>query len=204
MAFSTPRRRALFLIDVQNELAADASSKVPRADELLSALSSILAAARGIIDVNRREDQPKASPFILVIVQHEEKPEDGNLVRDTDPWRLVFEPRLDVNEEWLVSKTTRNTFTSNPDLASRLREADIEEVIAFGIQSECCVESTCKGALDAGLQVTLLSGAHSTYDCDGKTAIEIERDVEGRLLAQGVSIVKWDDAIKEWANMSLP
>lgn len=91
-----------------------------------------------------------------------------------------------------------DTFESNPDLASELKAAGVQHVITFGIQSECCVESTSNGALAAGFEVTLLSGAHSTYNDGGKTAEEIEREVEERLWAKGVKVVPWEEAVGLW------
>ena len=70
--------------------------------------------------------------------------------------------------------------------------------MAFGIQSECCVEATSKGALDEGLGVTLLQGAHSTYDDGNEKAVDIERTVEGRLSALGAEVVPWENAVAGW------
>lgn len=98
-------RSALFVIDIQNELARDPKTRIPHAERICSAGEKILATARGIIDSHRAKGQP--SPSTIVFVQHEEKPEDGGLVRGTDPWKLFFEPRQGVKEEILVGKTTR-------------------------------------------------------------------------------------------------
>lgn len=72
------------------------------------------------------------------------------------------------------------------------------EIVTFGIQSECCVAATSRGALEAGFQVTVLKGAHSTYDADSKSALEIERDVEQQLKDKGADIVPWEDALASW------
>jgi nicotinamidase-related amidase len=104
----------------------------------------------------------------------------------------------------MLTHRTGDTFESNPNLGSELKALGVEEIIAFGIQSECCVESTCNGALAAEFKVTLLSGAHSTYDSGGKTAEEIERDVENRLRLEGVKVVPWEEAMDVWTtNMRL-
>jgi nicotinamidase-related amidase len=84
-----------------------------------------------------------------------------------------------------------DAFESNPDLAERLRAEGVRTVVALGIQSECCVLATCKGALAAGFEVRLLKGAHSTYDSGGKSAVEIEREVEAELERAGVEIMTW-------------
>lgn len=94
-----------------------------------------------------------------------------------------------------------DTFESNPELAATLKASEVREIIAFGIQSECCVESTCSGALAAGFKVTLLSGAHSTYDMGGTRAIEVEKQVELRLQSKGARIVKWEEAVAQWGRI---
>ena len=68
----------------------------------------------------------------------------------------------------------------------------------FGIQSECCVLETSKGALEAGFSLTLLHGAHSTYDTADRTALEIEHEVESELRALGASVIPWETAIVKW------
>jgi nicotinamidase-related amidase len=69
----------------------------------------------------------------------------------------------------------------------------VEHIVAFGIQSECCVGQTSKGAIAAGFDVTLLKGAHSTYDTETKKAEEIERDVEEELKSMGAAVIAWSD-----------
>lgn len=51
--------------------------------------------------------------------------------------------------------------------------------------------------------MTLLQGAHSTYDNSeasngGKTAVEIEREVDEELQLAGVEVVPWEDAVALW------
>ncbi|KAG8166965.1 hypothetical protein KVR01_002654 [Diaporthe batatas] len=189
-------RSALFVIDIQRELADDPKTQIPHAERIRSAGGKILSAARSIVDQYRTAQ--KQSPSVIVFVQHEEKPDQGTLVRNTEPWGLVFEPRGDVQEERLVAKTTQNTFESNPDLADKLKAEGITEIVAFGIQSECCVAATSKGALEAGFKVTVLRGAHSTYDTDSQSAADIERDVEQQLTDKGAEVVPWEDALASW------
>jgi nicotinamidase-related amidase len=85
-----------------------------------------------------------------------------------------------------------DTFTSNPHLATSLQTAHMDTIVAFGIQSECCVLATCRGALAAGFNVILLQGAHSTYDVDGKSAGDIEGEVESELEKAGARVVPWE------------
>ena len=91
-----------------------------------------------------------------------------------------------------------NAFQSNPTLFARLREEGVEEIVVCGIQSECCVEATCVGALDEGFRVVLLKGSHSTYDAEKKGAGEIETEVEARLKRKGGWVQSWEEFVRGW------
>lgn len=75
----------------------------------------------------------------------------------------------------------------------RLRSEGIGHIVTFGIQSECCVQETSKGALAAGFQVTVLQGAHSTYNTKENSALDIEKAVEDRLRSWGAKVTPWED-----------
>lgn len=92
-----------------------------------------------------------------------------------------------------------DAFTSNPDLAAKLKALGVQDIIALGIMSEYCVEETCKAALNAGFNVTLLSGAHSTYSREKQSVAEIEREVEVRFRDRGSAVVDWEEAVAAWA-----
>jgi nicotinamidase-related amidase len=85
-----------------------------------------------------------------------------------------------------------DAFESNSQLAVQLKNGGVETIVAFGIQSECCVLSTCRGALASGFNVILLQGAHSTYDIDGKPSGAIEGEVESQLERVGAELVPWE------------
>jgi nicotinamidase-related amidase len=201
---------ALFIIDIQNDLATDPNTRIPDAARIRDVAARLLAAARRILDSKARSHSQQLS--LIVFVQHEESPQNGRLLKDTEPWKLVFYPRAAVDREWSIPKTTRwcilipmrrshcsqilgNTFASNAQLANQLVSHEVTDIVALGIQSECCVQETCKGALNEGFNVTILHGAHSTYDSGGMTAAEIEQQVEGDLSKLGVDVVGWEEWI---------
>ncbi|PSR76777.1 Isochorismatase-like protein [Coniella lustricola] len=221
-------RSALFVVDIQHELAESPATRIPHHARITRASTQILAAARRILDAYRApsssspqtttQTQIQQSPSIIVFVQHEEQVPEGSssssfseqatLIRGSAAWQLTFPPREGVREELLVAKTTRNTFESNPNLAAQLKSQDITELTIFGLQSDLCVRSTSLGALEHGFKVTLLQGAHSTYDAattdgskealPGKTAVQIEQEVEDELRRAGAEIVPWENALALW------
>ncbi|OKO97723.1 hypothetical protein PENSUB_9885 [Penicillium subrubescens] len=182
-------RTALFVIDIQADLAQDPRTEIPHAARIRDVGAAVLSKAR--IAIDNELGRGLGANLSIIIVQHHETPENGSLVRGSKPWELVFKPRNET--ERIVEKTTKNgvratyctyigdTFESNQQLADQLKAEGIEEIVAFGIQSECCVQSTCEGALAAGFKVVLLQGAHSTYDMGSRKAEEIEREVEEKL-----------------------
>ncbi|KAK0658720.1 Isochorismatase-like protein [Cercophora samala] len=191
-------KTAILVVDIQNSLATDPGTKIPHAARVCEAGTRILQVARRIRDTRVRE-QGLPPGFITVFVQHQESPDEGLLIWGTEPWGLVFEPRQDLvnEEEFVVAKSVRNAF-SNPVLEQILRENGVEDLVIFGIQSECCVEATCHGAIDTGFAITLLSGAHSTYPEPEATPEEIEAQVEARVQARGATVVRWEAAVEAW------
>ena len=99
-------RIALFVIDIQNDLATDPKTRIPTAERIRTAGNRILSTARAILDRCRADKTGSPPPALIVFVQHEEEPESGPLVRGTEPWKLVFEPRDGVDEELLIFKST--------------------------------------------------------------------------------------------------
>jgi nicotinamidase-related amidase len=94
---------ALFVIDIQNDLATDPETRIPHSERIKVAGEKILSAARAV------KGTPQAGPSTIVFVQHEEKPESGPLVRGSEPWQLVFEPHPGASTERLVAKWTRTS-----------------------------------------------------------------------------------------------
>ena len=206
-------KTALFVIDIQNEMAGEGfSTAIPHAKRIRTTAAEILNRARNAVDSAHKKSQ--SPPLELVFVQHEEFSETGGgLIRDTEPWKLVFNPREEesVPAEKLVAKTdgrklrrhisvtdrqlVGDVFESNPDLAADLRAEGVEVIVTFGIQSEYCVLATSRGAIKNGFKVKLLHGAHSTYDegDTGRTALEIEKYVEDELKKDGAEVIAWEE-----------
>ena len=63
--------------------------------------------ARAAIDTTR--SQGLNPDLEIIIVQHEETPDEGNLQRGSKEWKLVFPPRANDEYERLVSKNVRTS-----------------------------------------------------------------------------------------------
>jgi nicotinamidase-related amidase len=128
-----------------------------------------------------RVDLERGKSGSLIIHVQNDAPE-GELDAPGGPfWPLMIEP---MEDEWLVNKTTADTFETNPDLASRFRAAGVSELEIIGCQSEKCVRETLVTARKEGFKVNLPVGLHGTYDEGaftgepGLTAAEISAKIQ--------------------------
>jgi nicotinamidase-related amidase len=65
-------------------------------------------------------------------------------------------------------------------------------VVVVGMQSEYCVRETSLGALHRGYEVTLVRGAHATYDGE-EPADETSGRIEDELASAGATVVSPSD-----------
>ena len=58
-------------------------------------------------------------------------------------------------------------------LADLLAERSIGRVAVCGMQTEYCIDTTCRSAFERGLEVTLIGDAHTTFDSAALTGAAI-------------------------------
>jgi nicotinamidase-related amidase len=99
---------ALFVIDMQKDLASIPETRIPDSERLIENCGKVLGAARAAIKIGKAKASTNEEvPSLIVFVQHEEPPTEGAMVRGSEPWKLVFEPLEGEETELLVAKTTR-------------------------------------------------------------------------------------------------
>ncbi|KAI7189207.1 hypothetical protein KC343_g11601 [Hortaea werneckii] len=190
--------RALFVIDVQQGLIAGPES-VPDAVEVRQAIHDVLESVRHHNDIAQLNS--KLSKRVkIVFVQHNDRDPEDPMYKGKSTWELIFSPREDDDAECLVFKDVGNVFESNAQLAQELRLQGITRMAVTGLQSDCCVRASIRGAIDSGFEaanIILLQGAHSTYDAAdaSRSYAQIQRDVEGELAGLGVRLQGWRDFV---------
>jgi nicotinamidase-related amidase len=147
-------RSALLVIDVQQGMTRGEWA-VFDADGLIARINTVIASAR-------------AAQIPIVFVQHEE---DVGLVHGSTDWQL--DDRLDVrNEDLRIRKRGSDSF-HRTSLQELLASLNVQRVIACGLQSDFCVDSTARRCLALGFPVTLISDGHSTLDNGVLSAAQI-------------------------------
>ena len=136
--------KAFLAIDVQKALISGAYNEV----EVLSAISLTIKKIRN-------------AGGLIVFTQHchsSFKP----MMKGQPGWQL--HDSLDVRpNDIIVEKTASDSFYQS-SLDQTLQDHKVDHVVVSGLQTEFCVDATCRSALSHGYSVTLVSDAHTTGD----------------------------------------
>jgi len=147
---------ALAIIDVQVGMFED-SDPVFQGTELLEKINSLI-------------DKARAANLAVIFVQHDGEG-DHPLRPDKPGWPI--HPALHrLDGDVVVRKLHPDAFqgtTLQPELEAR----GIRNLIVAGIQTEFCVDTTCRRAYSLGYHVTLVQDAHSTWDTQYLKASQI-------------------------------
>lgn len=177
---------ALLVIDVQVCMFEDSAS-VYRGSDLLGKISSLITRAR-------------EAGVTVVYVQH--CGPDGAIHQPGTPGWEIHPAIAPVEGEVVVQKHHPDAFQGT-NLQRELEAKSIERLIIIGIQTEYCVDTTCRRAYSLGYDVTLVKDAHSTWDTDHLTAPQIiahHNDVLGGWFAEleGASEIEFDDVSSDF------
>ncbi|UFU00918.1 cysteine hydrolase [Radiobacillus kanasensis] len=149
-------KKALLVIDVQKAMFEE-GNEVYKGDNLLKNLDYLLTKARSV-------EMP------IFYIQHNEAA-GGTLEHGTEGWEVHSEISP-AEEDILIQKRTPDSFFQT-SLEEELKKFGIEHLIITGIQTEVCVDTTCRRAFSLGFKVTLVSDTHSTWNSEDITAEQI-------------------------------
>ena len=138
---------ALVLIDLQQGLLSEEAAAFEG--------QRILGNAAGLLAIARRAGIP------VFHVQHDGGKGDV-LCRGTAGWQ--HHPAVAPGPgEAVVEKIYSSSFDGT-ELDALLKGAGVDRLVIAGMQTEFCVDTTCRSAAERGYQVVLVSDAHTTFD----------------------------------------
>jgi len=150
------KNTALVIIDVQVELFEE---PVYKEEQLLDNISSLIEKAR-------------LSNTPIIYIQHTEK-EDGPMLEGKEGWKI--HPRIaPIKGDITVLKYTPDSFHET-NLQEVLNSMGIKNLVIAGLQTEYCIDTTCRSAFRLGYSTILVKDGHSTYDTDMLAASQIVR-----------------------------
>ena len=134
----------------------DESFQIHRPDEIISTLSNLIAKARSkdVPVIYLRNNGPAGEPD-----------EPATLGWEIHP---SFAPNAG---EMVIDKHTPDGFHET-ELKAKLDKLGIQHLVVAGMQSEMCVDTTIRKAVELGYEVTLVRDGHSTFDFEDAKAVD--------------------------------
>lgn len=120
-----------------------------------------------ISDLLRKARLSNAPVFYIQHTQNEDMP----MAMGKPLWQL-HPDLMPCEGETKIMKYTPDCFLET-GLDEKLRSLGIKNLVITGMQTEICVDTTCRRAFSLGYNVTLVSDAHSTFDTDLLSADKI-------------------------------
>ena len=105
----------------------------------------------------------------VIVIQHEEAA--GPMQHDGSGWQL--DSALELAASDIRMRKTASDAFHKTELHAMLQARGVTALIACGLQSELCVDSTVRRSLALGYPVTLVADAHSTIDNGVLSAAQI-------------------------------
>lgn len=147
---------ALLVIDLQKAMFEEAEP-LHAADDLIDRINLLLVKAR-------------ESRIPVIYVQHNEE-EGAPLHTNTPGWE--FHPAITPTAEDLIIQKYKPDSFFETNLQQELEAKGIKKLILSGLQTDCCIDATCRRAVELGYDVTVVQDAHSTFGQGSRTAEQI-------------------------------
>ncbi len=168
------QKKALIVIDIQEAFFNGKQlHPVYNAEQLVNRINTLTEKARqaGAPVIFIKHNGPAGQPL--------EEGTDGN---------RIFSGLHRMDSEAIVEKRTPSAFYQS-GLSELLTSHSVEKIVVCGVQSEVCVDTTCRTGHFAGYSIELVQDAHSTWDRGGLSAQEIidhHNSILPRWFAEGI------------------
>ena len=180
-------KQALIFVDVQNDFCPGGTLAVPHGDEVVEPLNRQIDKflEHGEPVYKSRDWHPPTTKHFSAYggtwpvhcVQNTKGAEFHPALKD--------DPRINVISKGLGDKDCYSAFDET-DLASKLRQQGVEEVVVGGLATDYCVKNTVLDALKHGFKVKALENAMRAVELqpgDGERAIDEMRTAGAEIVS---------------------
>lgn len=140
--------KALLIIDMQQGIFGPNDISIPNAPTIVHNTNILI------------EKAIRTNTPIIVVQHHTSK--GGLLEFGSENWKT--HPQLNVNNPELIIHKDKGSAFHGTTLQQELTERGITELIICGLQTEYCIDSTCRNAYTLGYSVTLVKDGHGTLN----------------------------------------
>lgn len=142
--------RALLIVDVQVGMYAFEDFQPYRGGAVIGAINRLIEKAR-------KADRP------VIFVRHAGR--EGHPLQAGSSGHAI-DPRLHINDaDPIVDKSHCVAFRGTT-LVKQLTALNVTELVICGLQTDHCVDSAVRIAVDQGYKVIIAADAHTTYDTE--------------------------------------
>jgi len=184
---SNDQKKALIVVDVQNDFCPGGSLAVAHGDEVVAPLNRLI---KEFLD--RGEPVFKTRDWHLAKTKHFAAYGGVWPVHCVQNTRgaefhpdLIDDPRINIISKGIDESADGYSGFDGTQLAQLLREQDVEEVWVGGLATDCCVKHTVLDALHEGFRVKALADAMRAVNvnpADGTKAIEEMRSAGAEIV----------------------
>lgn len=135
----------LMVVDVQNALIKDHPYNEQR---VIENIKKLILTARD----NKKE---------VLYVRHDDG-KGTELEQGTDGWQIYYDIKPNANE--LIFEKQYNSAFHKTGLREYLESKEIDTIILVGLQTEYCIDATCKSAFDYGYKIIIPEETNTTFD----------------------------------------
>lgn len=121
-------------------------------------------------NVSRLVENARNAAIPVIFVQHNGQ-KGHPLEYGTSGWHIHPDLKM-TGGDLVFQKRTPDSFYDT-GLQETLVSNNVKRLIVAGIQTEFCIDTTCRRAFSLGYEVILVKDAHSTWDTDQLSAAQI-------------------------------
>jgi nicotinamidase-related amidase len=162
-------RKALLLIDLQNDYFPGGKMTLDGADEALQN-------ARRLLDRFRKEFWP------VFHIRHVAMKPDATFFLPGTAGSRIHPNVGPVKGEDVITKNFPNAF-KDTDLFNLLKKTDVQEVVICGMMTHMCIDATTRAAKDLGFNCTLIGDACATKTLEINGQAVSSKNVHNSFLA---------------------
>jgi nicotinamidase-related amidase len=125
-----------------------------------------------LIQYARKNNRP------IIYVQHEGAV-GGELERGSQGW-TIYQEIAPIEGDVIVSKRYNSSFRQTT-MKSELSQISAKKITICGMQTEHCIDATCKVAFEYGYDITIVKGTTTTFDNDFSSAEKLTQYYEEKI-----------------------
>jgi len=148
---------ALIIIDMQVGILEDPDFPILQAQQLIDNINHLIEKARG-------------NDALIIFIRHTEAVGSPLEIHQAG-WQISTHLQLH-SSDLVIDKYTPDSFYKT-SLRDVLDKHDVKHLIITGVQSEYCIDTTCRSAFALGYGTILIEDGHSTCDSNSLLADQI-------------------------------